>query len=106
MGLTAAAHTLLAADRPYTSSHGLGDPACVLGVPLSPTHLFVAANHIEQLRRLHLQSSDDTVRNSNNLMVKLAVENVYGSSDNHLVFVEKRLRRAGDPPVPGLITHE
>jgi hypothetical protein len=106
MDLSAAAHTLLTADRPYTTSHGFGDPACLLGVPLSPTHLFVAANHVEQLRKLSAQKANDTVRNGNNLMVRLAVENVYGCTDRHLAFVEKRLRRVGDPPVPGIITRD
>jgi hypothetical protein len=104
MDLSAAAHTLLTADRPYTSSHGFGDPACLLGVPISPRHLFVAGNNIDHVRTLAAQSAKDTVRNSNNLMVRLAVQNVYGCTDSHLAFVEKRLRRVGDQAVPGLIT--
>jgi hypothetical protein len=104
LNLSAAPHTLLTADRPYTSSHGLGDPACLIGVPLSPTHLFVAANDIRQIRRLADQSARDTVRNSNKLMVELAVQNVYGCSEGQLSFVEKWLRRRTQPPVPGVIT--
>jgi hypothetical protein len=103
LNLSAAPHTLLTADRPYTSSHGFGDQACLLGVPLSPTHLFVAANDIMQIRRLAAQSARDTVRNSNKLMVQLGVQNVYGCTEGQLSFVEKWLRRRTDPPVPGLI---
>jgi hypothetical protein len=99
--LSAGAHTLLTADRPFTTSHGLGNPSCLLGVPLSPTRLFVAANDVAQLRRLAAQKPNDTVRNANALMVKLAIQNVYGSTDGHLAFVEKRLRRAGDSLTSG-----
>jgi Protein of unknown function (DUF4238) len=106
MNLSAARCTLLAGDRPYYTSHGLGNRACLLGVPLSPTHLFVAANDIELIRRLAAQRTKDTVRNANNMFVRLAVQNVYGNTDSHLAFVEKRLRRPGDPPVPGLISRD
>jgi hypothetical protein len=37
MDLSAAPYTLLTGDRPYTTSHGLDAPLCILGVPLSPT---------------------------------------------------------------------
>ena len=104
LNLSAARHTLLTGDRPYTTSHGLLDRNCLLSVPLSPTHLFVAANEIEQLRQLRAQMPKDTVRNANNLLVRLAVQNVYGCTDAHLAFVEKRLRHAGEPVVPGVIT--
>ena len=106
MDLSGAAHTLLTADRPYTTSHGLGTPACLLAVPLSPTRLFVAANDVAQFRRLATQKLNDTVRNMNTLMVKLAIQNVYGCTDDHLAFVEKRLRRASDPWVPCIITRD
>jgi hypothetical protein len=102
--LSAARHTLLTGDRPYTTSHGLLHRDCLLSVPLSPSRLFVAANDIEQLRRLSAQTPKDTVSNANNLLVKLAVQNVYGCTDTHLAFIEKRLRRPSEPPVPGVIT--
>jgi hypothetical protein len=106
LNLSAASHTLLTGDRPYSTSHGLGNRACLLGVPLSPTHLFVAANEIEQIRKLLAQTTKDTVRNTNNLTVKLAVQNVYGSTARHKAFVENRLRRENEPPVPGIITRD
>jgi hypothetical protein len=62
MDLSAAPYTLLAGDRPYYTSHGLGDRACLLGVPLSPTHLFVAANDIEQIHNLAAQRTNDTAQ--------------------------------------------
>ena len=105
MDLSAGKHTLLTADRPYITSHGLGATACLLAVPLSPNHLFVAGNDINQLRMLAAQKAGDTVRNANNLVARLAVQSVYGSTDSHLAFIEKRLRHASQRPVPGVITY-
>lgn len=101
--LSAAPHTLLTGDRPCMTSRGIADPACMLSLPVSPTHLFVAANDIALLRQLNAQPARDTVRNSNHCIVKLAVQNVYGYTGAQLTFVEKRLRKADDPIVPGVI---
>jgi hypothetical protein len=98
-----APHSLLTCDRPYVTSHGLLSPQCLLSVPISPTRLFLAANERWPLETLAKQSSKDTVRNANNLVVRMAVENVYGDSRHQLAFVDKRLRRPGQPPVPGAI---
>jgi hypothetical protein len=75
----------------------------MLSLPVSPTCLFVAAHDIALLRRLNAQPARDTVRNSNDCIVKLAVQNVYGCTGTQLTFVEKRLRKADDPTVPGVI---
>jgi hypothetical protein len=101
-----APHTLLTSDRPYVTSHGLLSPECLLSVPISPTRLFVAANDRRGLETLAAQSSKDTVRNANNLVVRMAVKNVYGNDDSQLAFVDKRLRRPSQPPIPGAIAAE
>ena len=75
----------------------------MLSLPVSPTHLFVAVNDIALLRQLDAQPARDTARNSNHSIVKLAVQNVYGYTGAQLTFVEKRLRKADDPIVPGII---
>jgi hypothetical protein len=86
LNLSDASHTLLTCDRPYTSSHGFGDRAAMVGVPISPRHLFVAANDPAQRRVLDAQRKTDTVRNANSLMTQLAVENVYGSLEKAELF--------------------
>ena len=101
--LSATPHTLLTGDRPCMTSRGIADPGCMLSLPVSPTHLFVAAHDIELLRRLDMQPPRDTVRNSNDCTVELAVQNVYGCSGGQLAFIEKRRRKAEDPIVPGVI---
>ena len=98
-----ATHRLLTSDRPYILPRGLMDPSCILGVPISPTRVFLAANKMEELEQLSHQSSEDTVRNANNLVVRMAVQNVYGSTNDRREFVERRLRRPNDAPLPGLI---
>ncbi len=98
-----APHPLLTSDRPYILPRGLIDPFCILGVPISPTRIFLAANNMEELEKLSRQPSNDTVRNSNDLVVKMAVQDVYGSTNDRREFVERRLRRPNDPPLPGLI---
>ena len=101
--LSAAPHTLLTGDRPCMQSRGMADPACMLSLPVSPTHLFVAAHDIGLLHRLAAQPARDTVRNSNDCTAKLAVQNVYGCTADQLTFVENRLRKAKDPAIPGVI---
>ena len=104
LDLSNAPHSLLTSDRPYITSHGLLSSECLLSVPLSPTRLFIAANDIRRLEVLARQPNKDTARNANHLVVQMAVKNVYGNSASQLAFVEKRLLRSGQAPVPGLIT--
>ncbi|MGH7114940.1 MAG: DUF4238 domain-containing protein [Stellaceae bacterium] len=103
LNLSMAPHTLLTGDRPCMTSRGIADPACILSLPVSPTHLFVAAHDIRLLHRLAAQPARDTARNSNDCIVKLAVQNIYGCTGARLTFVEQRLRKADDPIVPGVI---
>jgi hypothetical protein len=68
----------------------------------TPTRIFLAANNMKELEQLSHQSSEDTVSNANNL-VRMAIRNVYGSTNDRREFVERRLRRPRDAPLPGLI---
>ncbi|MGH7083362.1 MAG: DUF4238 domain-containing protein [Acetobacteraceae bacterium] len=106
LNLSAAPHTLLTGDRPCMTSRGIADLVCMLSLPVSPTHLFVAAHDIGLLRRLAAQPTQDTVRNSNDCIVKLAVRNIYGCTRGQLTFIETRLRKAEDPIVPGVILRD
>jgi Protein of unknown function (DUF4238) len=104
LDLSDAPHSLLTSDRPYITSHGLLSSECLLSVPVSPTRLFLAVNNMRRWNTFTRQSTKDIARYVNDLVVRMAVENVYGNSADQLAFVEKRLRRADQAPVPGLIT--
>ena len=96
-------YPLLTSDRPYILPCGLMDPACVLGVPISPTRIFLAANSRAELESISRRASKATVRIANNLVVRMAVQEVYGSTKNRREFVEKRLIKPGEEPLPGLV---
>jgi Protein of unknown function (DUF4238) len=98
-----ARHPLLTCDRPYILPRGLKDPTCILAVPISHTRIFLAANNRTQLEALGRQASGDTVRNTNNLVVRMAVQQVYGSASDRRQFVEKRLIKLDEKPLAGLI---
>lgn len=106
MDLSGTPDMLLTGDRPCMISCGLADPACILSLPVSPTHLFVAAHDIRLLRQLAAQPARDTVKNSNDCTVKLAVQHVYGCDGGQIAFVEERLRNVDDPIVPGTILRD
>ena len=101
--LSDAPHRLLTSDRPYILPRGLKDPSCILGVPISPTRLFLAANNMSELAKLDRQPSWDTVKNANELVVRMAVQEVYGGTNNRREFVEQRLVRPNEEPLAGLI---
>ena len=59
---------------------------------------------MSQLKSSAGEPKKDLARKANDPPCGMAVENVYGDNAGRLAFVEKRLRRADQPPVPGLIT--
>jgi hypothetical protein len=99
--LSRSKHSLLTADRPLYRELGLDDPKAIWAVPLSPTHLFAAANTEQTLRSLVAAKPDRVVRAMNDALVRHAVRHVYGDSAKHLAFIERRLRGLDDPVVPG-----
>jgi uncharacterized protein DUF4238 len=95
-------HTLLTADRPLYRELGLDDPKAIWTLPLSPTHLFAAANTEQTLHSLAAVKPDSIVRFMNDALVRYAVHCVYGNSTHHLAFVERRLRHVNGPIAPGI----
>ena len=95
-------HSLLTADRPLYRELGLDNPQAIWALPLSPTHLFAAANTEQTLRSLAAAKPDAVVRFMNDALMRYAVHFAYGDSPRHLAFVERRLRHLGDPIQPGI----
>ncbi len=104
LDVASASHALLTSDRPYITTHGLLHPSCLLRVPISPLRMFIAANDASQLHRMARQSASESVRQENDQVVRMAVRNVYGNSGGQLAFVDRRLSRADEPSVSGIIT--
>lgn len=98
-----ARHRFLTSDRPWIVPKGIKDPACIMGIPISPKKLFIASNNLKLLYQLNDQPREDTIRNANKIIVMMAVHNVYGSTDDRRQFVEKYLREKDKSPIPGII---
>ena len=98
--------SLLTGDRPYISTHGLGDAKAVIALPISPELLFIASNSANAVQRFRSQPPSDTARRLNTHIARLAVKQVYSDSRAPLPFVEKHLRRADQTPVPGVLGRE
>ena len=96
-----AKHTLLTCDRPLISRHGWKDPQAVIMLPLSPTVFWAATNNEQQMAEVANTPPDKLVKIVNEGIVMMAVDHVYGSSDSHKLFVERRLRKPGQEPIPG-----
>ncbi len=69
--------------------------------PLSPGALFVATNGPGRIAEVVRTKSSPHVRMVNSEIVRCAVDFVIGCDASHLVFVERRLRKPDQEPVPG-----
>jgi len=93
---------LLTADRPVLRYERLAHRDCLITLPLSPSSLFVAANRhdiVDQILRRHTLT--DIAKKANSDVVARASKHVYGKTDAHVRFVEKRLVRKGEQPLAG-----
>jgi hypothetical protein len=101
--LSEASHSLLTGDRPLISTHGWKDPRAVLMFPLSPRCVFAATNGKEQTFSVLRRGKSVLVKALNTDIVGCAVDFVVGLDASHITFVERRLRRVGEKPIPGPI---
>jgi Protein of unknown function (DUF4238) len=99
--LSGAAHRLLTGDRPFIATHGWKEPQAVLMIALSPDRLFTATNSVLRTEQIISASPSRLVGTVNDLIVRQAVEFVIGDDESQLQFVERRLRRRGEEPIPG-----
>jgi hypothetical protein len=83
--------TLLTGDRPFIRTYGLKDRRCIVILPLSPRHVFVATNSRETDRGLQRAKPEHLARDINARIVAQAKKHVYGTSNHHKRFVENRL---------------
>jgi hypothetical protein len=99
--LSGSKFSLLTGDRPLVHSHGWKHPDTTLAFPLSPTMVLFANNRHERTQDILSTPAVRLVKQVNEHIVRCAVDFVVGRDKSHLAFVEKRLRRPGEEPVPG-----
>jgi hypothetical protein len=96
LDLSAAKHELLTSDQPVIMTHGLADRRCVIAFPLNSRFAFVATHDREIERQLLSLGVDAIAKAINESVVGQAERYVYGRTDAHSRFVEKRLQRRLD----------
>jgi hypothetical protein len=89
--LSRSTHELLTSDSPNLRTTGLKDKNCLIAFPLSPRFLFIATHDRKAVSALLACGETAIVRWVNDLIVRAAERYVYGRTDSHLRFVEKRL---------------
>jgi hypothetical protein len=88
-------HDILTSDCPQLRANGLKERNCVIALPLNPNLLFVATHGRSVMRRLSTSEQTAMVKWVNDNIVRAADRYVFGRTDDHLRFVENRLRRPG-----------
>ena len=94
--LSRSTHELLTSDAPLLRTTGLRDQNCLIAFPLSPRFLFIATNDRKTDAALLACGSTAIVRWVNDIIVRAAEHYVYGRTDSHRLFVERRLCLAGN----------
>jgi hypothetical protein len=95
LNLSTTADELLTSDYPCVMTHGgLSDPHCIVAFPMNPRFAFIATSDCEAQRRLLALSGGTVALAINEHVVSQADRYVYGRTDAHLAFVEKRLRKS------------
>lgn len=103
IGVADAKHTLLTGDRPFVSTHGWKHSDATLLFPLSPRMLWVATNGTLQTAQVLKHSHNHMVRTMNEQVARYSVDFVIGTDASQLQFVERRLRKRDEEPVPGVV---
>ena len=85
--------SLLTSDRPVARSNGLIGADSYIGLPISPTRLFICVNKRETLDAIASAKTEDMIRQANKIVASQAERFVYGLNDKPLPFVEKHLRK-------------
>lgn len=85
-------YPILTSDRPFVMTSGIAFPDSHFVMPLSPRHIFIAANSDEEVAKLKaLARGGEIARRINDKMARQARKYVYGQNDSQLRFVANRL---------------
>ena len=86
---------LLTCDRPVFMSHGVSDERCFIALPIAPRFAFIATRSQASFDQVMSRDIKAIAKSLNESLVSQAVNNVYGSTRQHLRFVQNRLRSVG-----------
>jgi hypothetical protein len=89
--------TLILGDRPLFRWRGFDHPDCFWLLPLTPTAVFVAANHAKTIHALNRATGLRLRKAANQNTIPQAARYVFVVDDSHNVFIEKNLPK---PPPP------
>lgn len=92
VGIEQSTPDLLTSDRPVYMSHGVADERCFIALPLSPRFIFFATRDEAAFHRVMAQGVESVTKSLNEVLVSQAEKYVYAAHDQHLRFVENRLR--------------
>lgn len=84
---------LMTSDRPLLITNGLEKPETEIHLPISPAHLFVAANKEDVLQKIAKIHARELSSELNHYVVSQAENYVYSEDDSQLRFVRNRLGR-------------
>lgn len=85
-------YPLLSSDRPLIMTNGIAYSHSHIVMPLSPYHIFIAANSDDEVRKIkQLAQNGELVSRMNDKMGRQARKFVYGIDNRQLRFVENRL---------------
>lgn len=84
---------LMTSDRPVVLLNGVEQEDALIAVPLSPSHIFLAANKIEILRNIAQLPVKQISSQLNHSVVAQAQRYVYAVDDSQFRFVAKHIAR-------------
>jgi len=83
---------LLTSDHPCVYTKGLGDPLCLIALPLSPRHAFIAYRDQRLADKILSTKPSEVAKKFNGSVVAQCIARVYAASPTPDSFFQKRLR--------------
>jgi len=91
--------SLLTSDRPIIMPFGLGDPRAYIGLPVSPTVLFLASRNPDFAKTVASWNPTKLAKELNKVVVCQARQFVWAVDDSQLEFVRRHIASAPDRPI-------
>lgn len=89
-------HSLLTSDRPLNMPLGLGDENAYIALPIGPRKVFIASRKRELISKVGRANKNAIVKMMNLGTVTQAREYVWGLSDAHRTFVQRKIAAIAD----------